>query len=742
MAEPSPLSRSWQSVRDLPGRTPLRVKLITAVLALTAIALVVISIAGISVLRSYLLRQADDSLQSLARQEAFQGFQLDQQRYTPGQAVTWIPYSGPAQQIDIPDSVSGFGPESQQVVIPGPAIPANASSLPSSAANAITVPATSGGGRWRIIGLPASSNGSTTNGTLVLAINVSNVYGAIGQLTGLDLIVSALLLLVILMVGIGVVRASLRPLTDIEKTAGAIAAGDLTRRVPDRDPRTEVGRLGRSLNAMLAQIEAAFDARAESEFAARSSEERMRRFVADASHELRTPLTAIRGFAEYYRQRGGVMGIPGAPDRAALGNGLDTAAHEAETAEYDAGPADYDAGAGEYGAGAGEHGAGEHEYGAGAAEHGAGAGASEYDASAGDNEYGAGTAAHDYGAAEYEYGSGAAEHEYGVGAAEYGAIVSPRHGSNAEPIRTGPLTRPDLDRIMQRVEQESSRMGVLVEDMLLLARLDQQRPLEHRPVDMLTLAADAVHDARVVAPDRSINLTVGTGAALLVLGDEVRLRQVIGNLMSNALNHTPDGTPIEVRVRSGSLDEWRMAAAAAGVRIAPGDSDVQPSPAVVLEVADQGVGLTPEQAQHVFERFYRGDQARTRPGGTGLGLAIVASLVAAHGGRVWVESTPGRGATFRIAIPLAPEAMHIGPDLEDSTNPDILNSGRTLTPRLADPPEPPREGQPSWSADPPEPRHEEQPSWSADPPEPPGEGQPPGSPLPKRRPGYSGHAHR
>ena len=193
-------------------------------------------------------------------------------------------------------------------------------------------------------------------------------------------------------------------------------------------------------------------------------------------------------------------------------------------------------------------------------------------------------------------------------------------------------------------------MSVLVEDMLLLARLDQQRPLDFRPVDMLTLAADAVHDARVVAPDRTIDLTVGTGAALIVLGDEVRLRQVIGNLMSNALTHTPDQTPIEVRVRSGNMAEARMASL----------------PAVIFEVADHGPGLTPQQAEHVFERFYRADQARTRKaGGTGLGLAIVAALVAAHGGAVWVESRPGGGATFRIALPLAPEARQSDPEPDD-----------------------------------------------------------------------------
>ena len=137
-------------------------------------------------------------------------------------------------------------------------------------------------------------------------------------LAKIDLMVSAVVLVALAVVGIAIVRTSLRPLTDIEQTAGAIAAGDLSRRVPDRDPRTEVGRLGRSLNAMLAQIESAFHARAESEASARRSEERMRQFVADASHELRTPLTAIRGYAEYYRQRGGVGVEPAAPapDRA------------------------------------------------------------------------------------------------------------------------------------------------------------------------------------------------------------------------------------------------------------------------------------------------------------------------------------------------------------------------------------------------------------------------------------------
>ena len=214
-------------------------------------------------------------------------------------------------------------------------------------------------------------------------------------------------------------------------------------------------------------------------------------------------------------------------------------------------------------------------------------------------------------------------------------------------IGSGKLSPAELDRIMRRVEQESSRMGVLVEDMLLLARMDQQRPLEHRTVDLLTLAADAVHDARVVAPNRNSNLTVGAGAALLVLGDEVRLRQVIGNLMSNALAHTPDGTPIDVRIRSGSLDEARVAGRPAG----PGQPAARPRSAAVLEVTDYGPGLTREQGERAFERFYRADQARTS-GGSGLGLSIARELVNLHGGRLEIDSTEGQGTTVRVTLPL------------------------------------------------------------------------------------------
>jgi two-component system OmpR family sensor kinase len=296
----------------------------------------------------------------------------------------------------------------------------------------------------------------------------------------------------------------------------------------------------------------------------------MRQFVADASHELRTPLTAIRGYAEYYRQRGG----------------LDNGSHPAGEPEHESSRQPAHSGA----------------------------------------------------------ASDTAPARTASAATPVGSPGSGDPGLAGESASAGPLTGPDMDRIMERVEQESSRMGGLVEDMLMLARLDEQRPIERRPVDLLSLAADAVQDARIVAPSRAIDLTVGAGTAFLVLGDEARLRQVISNLMSNALTHTPEGSPISVRILAGQ------------------QAGNPPVPSAVLEVIDHGPGLTPEQASRVFERFYRADQARDRrTGGSGLGLAIVKALVAAHDGTVSVDTGTGRGATFRITLPLAPEALATEP---------------------------------------------------------------------------------
>ncbi|MFE9019450.1 ATP-binding protein [Streptomyces sp. NPDC007808] len=292
------------------------------------------------------------------------------------------------------------------------------------------------------------------------------------------------------------VRRGLRPLESIATTAAAIGDGDLARRIPAAGPRTEVGRLGLALNAMLGQIESAFDER-------RRAEERLRRFVADASHELRTPVATIRGYAELFRR--------------------------------------------------------------------------------------------------------------------------------------GAAHRPDdLAQAMARIESEARRMGSLVEELLLLARLDQGLPLALAPVDLGALAGEAVDDARMLAPDRQLLLeTASADGPVMVRGDADRLRQVLANLLSNVRQHTPDGT--EAWVRIGARDGQAL-----------------------IEVADSGPGLDEEQAQHVFERFFRVDPSRSRaqlPGdspkeGSGLGLAIVAAVARAHGGSAEVDATPGEGAVFRVRLPL------------------------------------------------------------------------------------------
>ncbi|MFA6298326.1 MAG: HAMP domain-containing sensor histidine kinase [Nocardioides sp.] len=198
---------------------------------------------------------------------------------------------------------------------------------------------------------------------------------------------------------------------------------------------------------------------------------------------------------------------------------------------------------------------------------------------------------------------------------------------HAEMWRTGIST--DLDTVMTRIESESKRMGDLVDDMLLLAHLDQSRPLEQTPVDLLSLATDAVVDAQALQPERPIALDAHPGAdPPVVIGDQSRLRQVFANLLINALAHTPVTSPIEVGVRTRDRH-------------------------IDVSVRDAGPGMAPEVLAKVFDRFYRADPGRTRShGGSGLGLAIVKSLTEAHGGTVTCSSDPARGSTFVVSLPL------------------------------------------------------------------------------------------
>ena len=322
--------------------------------------------------------------------------------------------------------------------------------------------------------------------TLVIALSLADVDAAVSRLTTVEVLATLLVLAILGLVTFWVVRLGVRPVKQMTATATAIAAGDLSHRVPSVVPGTEAGELGAALNTMLTRIEDAFAERS-------ASEARLRRFVSDASHELRTPVTTIRGYAELYRS-----------------GGLE--------------------------------------------------------------------------------GQGA------------------------------------LDQAMRRTEQEAMRMGSLIDDLLLLARLDEGRPLQRGPVDLGVLVVDAAADARAVAPDRAIRAE--PSADVVVEGDEDRLRQVLANLVGNALQHTTAGTPIVLRAH---LD---------------GDATA------VVEVEDAGPGMSAEDASKAFERFYRADASRSRAsGGAGLGLSIVRAIIEAHGGHVAMRSTPNTGTTVRIDLP-------------------------------------------------------------------------------------------
>jgi two-component system, OmpR family, sensor kinase len=220
----------------------------------------------------------------------------------------------------------------------------------------------------------------------------------------------------------------------------------------------------------------------------------------------------------------------------------------------------------------------------------------------------------------------------------------------SELYRHGGISKKeDVDAAMGRIEGEAKRMSQLVEDLLTLARLDEQRPLDHEPVDLLMLANDVVLDARVNAPDREVRLEGldgGRAGTAPTSGDEGRLRQVVANLVTNALRYTPEGTPLEIAV--GTVD------------VLPGsvDSDgqqVHGSRDSVIEIRDHGPGIDEDDAARVFERFYRADSSRQREtGGTGLGLAIVAAIVAQHDGTVRLTQTPGGGATLSVRLPWIP----------------------------------------------------------------------------------------
>jgi two-component system OmpR family sensor kinase len=382
---------------------------------------------------------------------------------------------------------------------PLPVLPVYTAGIPAEAYGQIAErPAVDGSTSYRVL-----TQRARPNITLAIAAPLAGVDAAVAALVRTLLLTGTLALVGLLVVAWLVVRHDLLPLERIARSAERIAEGDLSQRAGVPHDGTEVGRLGTAFDAMLDRIETSFGEQQAALEAKARSEERLRRFVADASHELRTPLTAVRGYADLYR--------------------------------------------------------------------------------------------------------------------------------------AGGLSDPEaLETAMSRVGTESRRMGTLVDDLLLLARLDQGRPVRRERVDLGRIAADAVADARALEPGRQIVAMIDPG--IDVAGDEDRLRQVVGNLLANVRVHTPADSPLEVVVRADGPD-------------------------AELRVVDHGPGIDEAVGSTVFDRFYREDPGRSRDnGGTGLGLSIASALVQAHDGRIWHEATAGGGATFVVRLPLGSAAAAASPE--------------------------------------------------------------------------------
>ncbi|THV35779.1 sensor histidine kinase [Glycomyces buryatensis] len=489
-----------QSIRDRWDRTPLRVRLTAAVLVLVAGSLLLISVSTILALHSYFLGTVDDELEStlLKTSPSELDFSEDENsapQLRPNQYIFSAVYddgTAGGNRLDHPRDRSD--------------VPVfDLAQLEAAEGNAFTALGADGTTRWRVLGVVGSMVGSqspdfdpeTQTGEhaayYVLSYKLTHFDKTVAGLVWVDLLIGAGVLAGLAALGVGLVRASLSPLRQIENTAAMIAAGNYSRRVPDRDPGTEVGRVGYAINSMLGKIESTVRAREYSEERAHDSEQRMREFIADASHELRTPLTSVRGYAELVRTN------PNMPE---------------------------------------------------------------------------------------------SERQHYIG----------------------------------QIEEAAKRMGLLVGDLLHLARLGQERPVETEPVDLAVLGHEAVSAHAVTDVDHQFEFK-SSGRPAIVAADRARMRQVLDNLLSNAVRHTPTGTLITVEV---AADED-------GVR---------------LNVADNGPGMDPETAERVFERFYRSEAVGHA--GSGLGLAIVMAIVKGHGGTVEVQSTPGEGTVFTVKLAAEP----------------------------------------------------------------------------------------
>lgn len=488
----------------------LRLRLVASLGAVLAAVLVLAGLLLVGLVRVSLVDRIDRQLVSISTSATpiQRLVTVEQAESSGGRSLAILRYSRLGSiTLSLP---SGFADSPD----PLPAMPNYTGGVPASDIGRIMeLPSVDGSMRYRVLLVSPRPAGAV----IALAAPMTGVDATVATLVRLLLAIGIATIAAVLAVAWFIVRRGLLPVERIAHTADRIAAGDLAHRAGVAHDGSEVGRLGAAFDGMLDQVQAAFTAQHEALAAQQASEDRLRRFVADASHELRTPVTAIRGYAELYR--------------------------------------------------------------------------------------------------------------------------------------AGGLAEPEaLAAAMDRVEGESRRMGSLVDDLLLLARLDQGRPLRRDAVDLSQVCAGAIADLRASAPSHPV--VAALDPSVTVVGDEDRLRQVIGNLLANVRVHTTAGTPVEVVLRR--------------TEAAPG---VDSAGWAELRVVDHGPGVAPDDAARVFDRFYRADPGRSREtGGSGLGLSIAASIVAAHGGRLWHEPTPGGGAAFAARLPLAP--ARVDPALSAASQPN------------------------------------------------------------------------
>jgi two-component system, OmpR family, sensor kinase len=471
----------------------LRTRLLIVLVGIVLVGLLVSGVVTYKSLQSFLFTRLDQQLENSPAQAARAAWNCEIQDSAPSPSGP-----GTCSLNDVPDvppgtyvqlRVVGQNPFSlvflQHVSKSGtPRLPANPALSTQQRPSIFTTTSLTG---LTYNTLAAAVTGPWGEGVVVVAVPLTAVDQTLGRLLLIELLVSLAVLIVLGALAWWIVRAGLRPLDEMTDTAGAIAAGDLSQRVPQGDSGTEVGRLGEALNVMLGGIEESFAAR-------KASEERLRRFLADASHELRTPLTSIRGYAEMFDR-----GVRDRPD--------------------------------------------------------------------------------------------------------------------------------DLETSMRHIRADADRMSTLVDDLLVLARLGRERPLAHELVDLREVVQEAAAAIAVQDPERTIRVVAPDPT--IVVGDGGRLRQVVDNLLVNAVRHTPAGSPIEIDLG-------------------------QQSGSAVISVLDRGPGIPPDERERIFEPFFRSDPSRSRAtGGEGLGLAIVSTIVEAHGGQVGVSPRQGGGAQFWIRIPVA-----------------------------------------------------------------------------------------